>query len=47
MTKPQAWRQIGQRGYASHGHEATKAGGDLPWYVLKRFLPLPIDVTQA
>jgi len=32
-TRTQAWRQIGQRGYASGGHEATKAGGDLPWLI--------------
>jgi hypothetical protein len=25
------WRQIGRRGYASGGHESTKAGGDAVW----------------
>jgi hypothetical protein len=45
VGRPQLWRQIGRRGYASgHGHEAKKAGGDLPWYVpiidcLRHFAP--------
>lgn len=34
LAKSQTWRQIGRRGYASHGHESAKASSDLPWYVL-------------
>jgi hypothetical protein len=33
IAKSQQWRQIGQRGYASGGHQTAKAGSDLPWYV--------------
>src|SRR4051794_11310428 len=33
VGRPQLWRQVGRRGYASHGHQTKKAGGDLPWYV--------------
>ncbi|KAI9744796.1 MAG: hypothetical protein M1818_001721 [Claussenomyces sp. TS43310] len=33
-SRPQLLRQIARRGYASgHGHESTKAGGDLPWAI--------------
>jgi hypothetical protein len=39
VGRAQQWRQIGRRGYASHGHDAKKASSDLPWFV-------PIIVTQ-
>ena len=31
--RPQVFRQIARRGYASGGHGETKAGGDAVWYV--------------
>ncbi len=33
VGRAQQWRQIGRRGYASHGHDAKKASSDLPWFV--------------
>jgi hypothetical protein len=37
-ARPQLWRQIARRGYASgHGHETAKAGSDLPWFVPHKF----------
>jgi hypothetical protein len=33
VARPQVWRHIGRRSYASHGHESKKASSDLPWYV--------------
>lgn len=32
-TRPQVFRQVVQRGYASGGHESAKAGGDTLWAV--------------
>jgi hypothetical protein len=43
VARPQVWRQIGSRGYATHGHEAKKAGGDLPWYVKANPAKFPIN----
>lgn len=33
QTRPQAWKQVGRRGYASAEH--AKKSSDLPWYVLE------------
>lgn len=30
-ARPQLFRQIARRGYASGGHESAKASGDAPW----------------
>jgi hypothetical protein len=35
IARPQLFRQIARRGYASGGHEHAKAGGDAVWYVME------------
>jgi hypothetical protein len=46
VARPQLFRNVARRTYASGGHEAAKAGGDAVWYVATPNCLLKIAITD-